>query len=140
MMLMARNGIVRLRATLVLATTVCFVLSLTGCSMLSTTSSLTEGRIPLLSSKPEFQVPRQMVPVWTDTILYQADKPATRGFGGRILFYGKESGKAVQTNGTLIVYAWHDADASMDGTPDRRYVFPREQLQAHLGASDLGPS
>jgi hypothetical protein len=90
--------------------------------------------------EPEFLTPRQIVPVWSDTVLHQPGEPATRGFGGRIMFYGEDKHKAIRVDGTLVVYAWDDSKGSMERTPDRKYVFPAEKLQTHYSQSRLGHS
>jgi hypothetical protein len=78
--------------------------------------------------------------VWSDTVLHQPGEPATRGFGGRIMFYGEDKHKAIRVDGTLVVYAWDDSKGSMERTPDRKYVFPAEKLQTHYSQSRLGHS
>ena len=90
--------------------------------------------------EPEFLTPRQIVPVWSDTVLHQPGEPATRGFGGRIMFYGEDKHKAILVDGTLVVYAWDDSKGSMERTPDRKYVFPSDKLQTHYSQSRLGHS
>jgi len=113
---------------------VCVTLLLPGC-MLGT------GAAGLFSrDKPEFQTPRQMVPVWSDTVLHQSGEPATRGVGGRIMFYGLDKHKAVRPQGTLVVYAWDDSQGMQERSPDRKFVFPSEDLQQHYSQSRLGHS
>jgi hypothetical protein len=90
--------------------------------------------------KPEYQTPRQMVPVWSDTVLHQSGEPATRGVGGRIMFYGLDKHKAVRSQGTLVVYAWDDSQGMQERSPDRKFVFPAEDLQQHYSQSRLGHS
>jgi hypothetical protein len=109
--------------------------SLPGCAL---TSSGTVAR--LLNREPEFQTPRQMVPVWSDTVLHQSGEPATRGVGGRIMFYGIDKHKAVRPQGTLVVYAWDDSQGMQERSPDRKFVFPAEDLQRHYSQSRLGHS
>ena len=113
---------------------VCVTLLLPGC-MLGT------GAAGLFSrDKPEYQTPRQMVPVWSDTVLHQSGEPATRGVGGRIMFYGLDKHKAVRSQGTLVVYAWDDSQGMQERSPDRKFVFPAEDLQQHYSQSRLGHS
>jgi hypothetical protein len=90
--------------------------------------------------KPEYLTPRQMVPVWSDTVLHQSGEPATRGVGGRIMFYGLDKHKAVRSEGTLVVYAWDDSQGMQERSPDRKFVFPAEDLQQHYSQSRLGHS
>jgi hypothetical protein len=93
-----------------------------------------------MNREPEFQTPRQMVPVWSDTVLHQSGEIATRGVGGRIMFYGPDKHKAVRTQGTLVIYAWDDSEGMQERSPDRKFVFPAEDLQRHYSQSRLGHS
>jgi hypothetical protein len=105
-----------------------------GCAMMNTNA------LSFSKKEPEFLTPRQIVPVWSDTVLHQPGEPATRGFGGRIMFYGEDKHKAIRVDGTLVVYAWDDSKGSMERTPDRKYVFPSDKLQTHYSESRLGHS
>ena len=96
------------------------------------------SRLPAKSRNIE--TPRQVVPVWSDTVLHQSGVAATRGFGGRLMFYGQDKNKPIKVEGSLVVYAWDDSKGSMERTPDRKYVFPAETLQSHYSASTLGHS
>ncbi len=112
----------------------CLLPLLCGCSMFATDA------LPLVNREPEYEPPRQIVPVWTDTVLHQSDQPATRGFGGRLMFYGADRSKPVQIRGTLIVYAWDDSQRSLERTPDRKYVFESETMDSHYSQSSIGHS
>jgi hypothetical protein len=113
----------------------CLAVCAPGCTV------MTASTLPFTKKKqPEYQTPRQIVPVWTDTVLHQPGEPATRGFGGRLMFYGEDKHKAILVDGTLVVYAWDDSKGSMERTPDRKYVFPSETLPTHYSESRLGHS
>ena len=105
-----------------------------GCTMMNASA------LSFTKKEPEYLTPRQIVPVWSDTVLHQPGEPATRGFGGRIMFYGEDKHKAIRVDGTLVVYAWDDSKGSMERTPDRKYVFPSDKLQTHYSQSRLGHS
>jgi hypothetical protein len=90
--------------------------------------------------EPEFKTPRQIVPVWSDTVLHQPGEPATRGFGGRLMFYGEDKHKPILVDGSLVVYAWDDGKGTMERAPDRKYVFPSDKIQSHYSESRLGHS
>ena len=107
---------------------------LPGCTMMNA------SMLPFRTKEPEFLTPRQLVPVWSDTVLHQPGEPATRGFGGRIMFYGNDKHKAVRVDGTLVVYVWDDSRGTMERTPDRKYIFPSDKLQSHYSESRLGHS
>ncbi len=62
--------------------------------------------------EPEYQTPRQMVPLWSDAVLHQAESVPRAVFGGRLMFYGADKHKPIQVDGTLIVYAWNDEKAT----------------------------
>ena len=47
--------------------------------------------------------PTKVTAIWTDTVLYRANKFPIRGFGGRLMFYGPEDDKPVKVAGTLVV-------------------------------------
>ena len=112
----------------------CLTMMPAGCTLLSS------SELPFASKKPEYEIPRQVVPVWSDTVLHQSGVAATRGFGGRLMFYGQDKNKPIKVEGSLVVYAWDDSKGSMERAPDRKYVFPAETLQSHYSASTLGHS
>jgi len=95
--------------------------------------------VPGMDSKP--QTPASVVAVWTNAMLQQPGAPPTRGFGGRLMFYGPGSDKPIRVDGTLVVYAFDELRRDPhDPQPDRKYVFRREQLGDHYSKSKLGPS
>lgn len=112
----------------------CLSAGSTGCTLLAL------NEMSFTKKEAKFQTPRQMVPVWSDTVLHQPGEAATRGFGGRVMFYGEDKHKPILVEGTLVVYAWDDSKGSMERAPDRKYVFPTEKLQTHYSQSRLGHS
>ncbi len=90
--------------------------------------------------RDEPQVATQMVPVWSDTVLHQAGEPATRGIGGRVMFYGLERHRTIRTTGVLVVYVWDDSLGTSQRSPDRKYVFPAGNLEQHYSPSRMGHS
>lgn len=100
--------------------------------------------IPFVDELPQYGRPNTLVAVWSDTVMTQIGKPATRGFGGRIYFYDNHNAP-VAVDGELVVYAYDDTAAGPGGAPphdiaDRKYVFKREQLATHVSTSDIGVS
>ena len=96
---------------------------------------------------PPVSVPNRLSVVWTDTVLNQHQKPAIRGFGGRIMFYAdqrNEDDKPAEpliVDGTLTVYAFGDDNGQgMATKPEKRFVFLPEQLAKHRSKSDIGHS
>lgn len=87
------------------------------------------------------QPPMKVVAVWTDTVLTQGLAPATRGFGGRVMFYAVEGGKPIKVRGTLTVYAFDETGRDVESTkPDRKFIFTPEQFEKHYSKSALGHS
>jgi hypothetical protein len=85
--------------------------------------------------------PDRIVASWTDTVLYQPNQPPVRGFGGRLMFYEGQKEKPVKADGTLVVYAFDETGrASADARPDKKYVFPPDQLALHYSKSNIGHS
>lgn len=87
------------------------------------------------------EVPNEILPIWTDTVLHQPGKPGIRGFGGRIYFYEQGKPNPVMVDGQLAIYAF-DGDAKSPEliAPLRKYVFTPDQLTEHHGDSSLGHS
>lgn len=108
--------------------------ALCGCTLLNTSA------LPFGKKQPKFHIPRQIVPVWSETVRHQSGTAPTRGFGGRVMFYGPDRHKPVLVDGSLIVYAWDDSERSTERAPDRKYVFPAENLASHYSLSRIGHS
>jgi hypothetical protein len=96
---------------------------------------------------PPVSVPNRLSVVWTDTVLNQRNKPAIRGFGGRIMFYADQGigddkpAEPLIVDGTLTVYAFGDDNGKgMATKPEKRFVFLPEQLAKHRSKSDIGHS
>ena len=83
----------------------------------------------------------RVIAVWSDTILTRADRPAQRGFGGRLMFYQGKKEEPVKVEGTLAVYAFDETGREPNNSkPDCKYVFTPEQLPAHYSKSKVGHS
>lgn len=106
-----------------------------GCQTLSLSSPS-----ELFEDEPDFVTPNKIIPVWSDTVLHQAGKPGRRGCGGRVMFYAGDGKKAVQVDGSLIVYVWDDSSDDKQQKPNRKYVFPAEDVQKHYSSSTIGDS
>jgi hypothetical protein len=89
----------------------------------------------------QLQVPDRVLPMWTDTILYQPGQPGIRGFGARVYFYGQDKKEPIEVDGSLIVYAF-DAEKAQGGIPipEKKYVFTADQLPVHHSKTNLGHS
>ncbi len=97
--------------------------------------------IPWLSDEEGPEIPERIVCFWTDAVNYKQGEQPTRGFGGRVLFYGKDNSKTLRVKGQLVVYAFDEAGRTLtDNKPTRKFVFPPEQFERHLSDSDFGPS
>ncbi len=113
------------------------VLLSSGCSQFDIRKNIPWGE----GADGSFEKPLKMSAIWTDSVLQTANKPATRGFGGRLMFYGKADSAAIKTEGTLVVYAFDEANRDpRNVTPNRKFVFTAEQFGKHYSKSELGHS
>jgi hypothetical protein len=112
----------------------CFVCMLPGCESLN----LATPRLTFDDVSSE--TPAKMIPVWSDTVMSRPGQRGVRGFGGRIVFYGRETDEPVPVNGSLMVYGWDDTQGNLNQTPDRKYVVTAEELAGHLSQSTIGDS
>jgi len=123
-----------------------------GCALFSSTAGLpwsqAESEDEADDVIPEPVNPIRMTTLWTDTVLSQHGQKPIRGFGGRIMFFDRESRASeeppmpVVVDGTLTVYVFADDDyhKGMPNKPEKRYVFTPEQLFSHRSKSDVGHS
>ena len=95
-------------------------------------------RIPWMDTD-EVTQPTKITALWTHTILNQSGQKGVRGFGGRIMFHGKENEKPVRVEGTLVVYAF-DETTRVNSVPERKFVFTPEQFEKHYSHSKIGHS
>ncbi len=126
---------------------VCFaVMSLAGiagCSVPKKASDLKPSKLFSLGDEdePEEGIPVRMEGTWTDTVLNQAGQKPQRGFGGRLIFYGREDHKPILVDGQLVVYAFDEMGREVtDNRPTRRYVFPADQMPQRMSESEIGAS
>jgi hypothetical protein len=110
----------------------------TGCQSMP---SPIETKIPWLDQEEEaLAPPERIITVWTDTIYQQPGRPPTRGFGGRVYFYGRQ-GDVVPVTGKLTIYAYDDTGMELSADrPTRKYVFTEEQLARYRSESEIGAS
>jgi len=109
-----------------------------GCAQFDLMDNLKALR---LKDSGEFRRPLKLVAFWTDTTRTEAGKMPERGFGGRMMFYDDGRGKPIKVKGTLSVYAFDEAHRDpKNPRPDRKYVFPAEDLDKHYSKSELGHS
>ena len=93
------------------------------------------------SKESEKQQPTRILPVWTDTVLYQTNQPGVRGFGGRVYFYAEDKTEPIEVDGGLAVYVFDaDNDTPHDQKPLRKFVFTSEQFAEHMSRTSIGPS
>jgi hypothetical protein len=112
------------------------LVTLSGCTKLDLQDSFR-----LFEKDPKPEVPDRMVAVWTHSVLNQAGQPSTRGFGGRITFFGADDKASVLVDGKLTVYAFDDEREDLENpVPEKKFVFPRENLASHQSESNMGPS
>lgn len=84
--------------------------------------------------------PVRLSDVWTYTVLRQPNQPGIRGFGGRIMFFGKDD-KTTKIDGTITVYAFDaNAEDPSQAEPERKFVFPGKDLEKRYQESKVGHS
>jgi hypothetical protein len=85
--------------------------------------------------------PTRIVATWSDAVLNRPGQPAQRGFGGKIFFYGRDDAKPIEVEGQVVIYAFEeDSRLPTDRAPNKRYVFPPEQLALHKSEDEIGPA
>lgn len=110
-----------------------------GCSPLMTAHKSSKWMWWKRDSEP--QAPAKVTPMWTDTVLYQSGLAPIRGFGGRVMFFDGKSEKPIKVEGALTVYAFDGTSTNSSGTvPERKFIFPPEDLETHYSESKLGAS
>jgi hypothetical protein len=93
------------------------------------------------AEKPEPQVPTRLVATWAEAVLNTAGEKPKRGFGGRIVFFNRETDDPVRVDGQLVVYAFDEtARKSHETQPTRKYIFPADEVVRHESDSALGPA
>lgn len=112
----------------------CFCVTMTGCTIFEPNIA------QMFKKEPEIQTPHQMIPLWTDTVLHQSGKKSLRGCGGRFMFYTGDSKEGIRVDGAVTVYVWDDSRSSQQRKPDRKYIFPAEDIQKHYSMSRVGHS
>ena len=113
------------------------VMTVSGCAKLDVAESFSWP----FGSEDEPEIPDKTVAIWSDTVLYRSNQPATRGFGGRLMFYNEEQEEPIKVDGTLVVYAFDEEGRNPDNVkPDRKFVFTPEQFAKHYSKSDIGHS
>ncbi len=104
-----------------------------GCAPLKLPKKLA---LPMKGDKP--QSPQRITALWTDTVLVEA---GIVGFGGRIMFYGRDDEEPVVVAGELTVFAYDDTqNPGSNASPARKFVFRSEELSKHYSKSSLGHS
>jgi len=98
--------------------------------------------VGMKSDEPEPpQTPVRLVSSWTQAVHHNGGTQPKRGFGGRIVFFSRESDLPVRVDGQLVVYAFDETDrASHETHPTKRFIFPAEQFTRHESSTKLGPS
>ena len=114
-----------------------------GCSVPKKASDLKPSKLFSLGDEdePEEGIPVRMEGTWTDTVLNQPGQKPQRGFGGRLIFYGRDDHKPILVDGQLVVYAFDETGReATDNRPTRRYVFPADQMPLRMSESEIGAS
>lgn len=108
-----------------------------GCAQLKLSRSI--AWLPEAEEPPV--PPAKIIALWSNAVLQSPDRPPTRGFGGKLMFFGAGENKPVRVDGSLVVYAFvEEGRAAGEVKPDRKFVFTPEQFATHYGKSKLGHS
>jgi hypothetical protein len=126
------NKLFRLRFALLL-----YLVAATGCAEFDLSKRIPWG----VGHDGTDEEPLKMAVFWTDAVMNQEGHDGTRGFGGRIMFYGRKESEPIKVEGTLTVYAFDESDGDTKKvTPDRKFVFTAEQFAKHYSKSSIGHS
>ncbi len=111
---------------------------LSGCSSLELSKA---PRWPWQKEPTKVELPDRIMPIWSDTVLYQPGEAGLRGFGGRLFFFKDKNTDPVVVDGSLTVYVF-DAESVDPGNPAplKKYVYTPEQFEDLMSRSTLGPS
>jgi len=92
--------------------------------------------------EPKPQTPAYITDFWTDTALTQAGRAAVARVWRPDLFYAEENGKPVTVEGTLddLRLRWQTTTTRCNTAPEKKFVFPPDQLPKHCSKSKLGRS
>ena len=89
------------------------------CNLLWTGCGKLEVRDRWFDADRIADVPAEVLPIWTDTVLHQPGQPGIRGFGGRVYFYEEAKPDPVRVDGQLacLLAPWLDGATKgwMDG-------------------------
>lgn len=94
------------------------------------------------SDEPEPpETPSRLVCSWTQAVHHQGGTQPKRGFGGRIVFFKRDSDLPVRVDGQLVIYAFDESSGEAHEThPTKRFIFPAEQFVRHESETKLGPA
>ncbi len=112
-----------------------------GCNAMDLNQSLPWSSPKTEKDPSKYIEPETMITIWNETLYTAPGQRPTRGFGGRIFFYDKNS-RPISVDGELVCYGFDDAfqDGNMTSVPDKKFVFTAEQMTHHFGESDIGAS
>lgn len=107
---------------------------LTGCSSF-------KAKTPDLSALKPAGPAAKAIAAWEPAVKHDSDKPAQRGFGGRVYFYDAAAKNPVKVKGTVVVYAYDEDGRKIDdNAPTRSFVFTEKDLKRNYSKSKLGHS
>ncbi|MEX0937662.1 MAG: hypothetical protein WDZ59_07355 [Pirellulales bacterium] len=130
------NFSINMKLTVAIAVA-CFTAAGAGCTTLQF-----DREFPYITQdKDRIEVPTKVVAIWTDAVLHANGEVPERGFGGRLHFYARNDKEPVKVAGTLVVYGFDEANRNpIDPKPDRKFVFPPDELAKRMSETDVGPS
>lgn len=81
--------------------------------------------------------------VWTEAVMHRQGETPKRGVGARVFFYPVHNPEAdpIKAKGQLEIYVYEEEGRDMnDPKPDRKFVFPAEEIAKRHVKDDLGHS
>ena len=112
--------------------------AMTGCAKFDLRKNIPWGE----GKDGRIEQPMRVEAVWVDTVLSKGEQKPTRGFGGRLYFFGaNNSQESVKVEGTLVIYGFDETHRDpANVVPDRKIVYPTSELKTLYSKSKLGHS
>jgi hypothetical protein len=124
-----------MRHTTLLTLLTLFSFCLVGCSATSA------FKTPDFSAWKPAGPAAKTIAAWEPAIKHNGDKPAERGFGGRVYFYDASERKPIKVKGNVVVYAYDEEGRKVDdNVPTVSFAFDQKDLDRNYSKSKLGHS
>jgi hypothetical protein len=113
-------------------------LMMSGCAKFDIRKNIPWGE----GSNGRIEQPMRVEAVWVDTVQTKGEQKPTRGFGGRLYFFGPNNSQdSVKVAGTLVIYGFDDTNRDPTNVvPNRKVVYPPKEFETLYSKSKLGHS